>query len=70
MAKRVTLAEVTARAGVSPIKVSRALRWPDTVQPETRTRIDAAVAMLGYVPDPAARELAMGRSDVIGVLIP
>ncbi len=70
MAKRVTLAKVTARASVLPIKVSRALRRPDTVQPETRTRIDAAVAMLSYVPDPAAREPAMGRSDVIGVLIP
>ncbi|MGR3464963.1 LacI family DNA-binding transcriptional regulator, partial [Limimaricola sp.] len=33
MAKRVTLAEVAARAGVSPITVSRALRRPDTVQP-------------------------------------
>ena len=70
MARRVTLAEVAAQAGVSPITVSRALRRPDTVQPETRARIDAAVAMLGYVPDPAARALATGRSDVIGVLIP
>ncbi|MGR3464411.1 LacI family DNA-binding transcriptional regulator [Limimaricola sp.] len=70
MAKRVTLAEVAARAGVSPITVSRALRRPDTVQPDTRARIDAAVSDLGYVPDPAARALATGRSDVIGVLIP
>ncbi|MBB3712384.1 LacI family gluconate utilization system Gnt-I transcriptional repressor [Limimaricola variabilis] len=70
MAKRVTLAEVAAQAGVSPITVSRALRRPDTVQPETRARIDAAVTALGYVPDPAARALATGRSDVIGVLIP
>ncbi|MGR3592480.1 MAG: LacI family DNA-binding transcriptional regulator [Limimaricola soesokkakensis] len=70
MAKRVTLAEVAARAGVSPITVSRALRRPDTVQAETRARIDAAVAELGYVPDPAARALATGRADVIGVLIP
>ncbi|SDE80602.1 LacI family DNA-binding transcriptional regulator [Limimaricola pyoseonensis] len=70
MGRRVTLAEVAARAGVSPITVSRALRRPDTVQPETRARIDAAVAALGYVPDPAARALATGRSDVIGVLIP
>ncbi|WP_282026209.1 LacI family DNA-binding transcriptional regulator [Limimaricola cinnabarinus] len=70
MAKRVTLAEVAARAGVSPITVSRALRRPDTVQPDTRARIDAAVSALGYVPDPAARALATGRADVIGVLIP
>ena len=70
MSKRVTLAEVAARAGVSPITVSRALRRPDTVQAETRARIDVAVAALGYVPDPAARALATGRADVIGVLIP
>ncbi len=70
MSRRVTLAEVAAQAGVSPITVSRALRRPDSVQPETRARITAAVAALGYVPHSAARALATGRSDVIGVLIP
>ena len=33
MAKRVTLAEVAAQAGVSPITVSRALRRPDARWP-------------------------------------
>ncbi len=70
MPRKTTLSDVAQRAGVSPITVSRALRRPDTVSPDTRDRIAAAVAELGYVPNPAARALATGRSEVIGVLIP
>ena len=70
MKKRVTLDDVGRAAGVSPITVSRALRKPDMVSPEIRARVDAAVRELGYVPNPAARFLATGRSNVIGVVIP
>lgn len=67
---KVTLAEVAARAGVSAITVSRALRKPDMVSPALRDRIDESVRALGYVPDAAARALASGRTDVVGVIIP
>lgn len=67
---RPTLADVALRAGVGPITVSRALRRPDQVSPDTRARIEAAVRELNYVPDPQARVLASGRSDVIGVVLP
>ena len=68
--RRATLADVAAEAGVSTITVSRALRRPDIVSSKLRGRISAAVRKLGYVPDPAARAMASGRSNVIGVVIP
>lgn len=68
--RQITLADVAARAGVSPITVSRALRNPSIVSETTRRRIEAAIRDLGYVPDPMARALASGRTDVIGVIIP
>lgn len=68
--RRVTLADVAREVGASTITVSRALRRPEMVSEGLRQRISAAVADLGYLPDPAARALASRRSDVIGVIIP
>lgn len=68
--KAVTLSDVAARAGVSAITASRALRTPDVVSPRTRARIELAVAALGYVPNPAAQALASARSRTLGVIIP
>ncbi|MEO6279310.1 LacI family DNA-binding transcriptional regulator [Roseateles sp.] len=67
---RVTLADVAQAAGVSPITVSRALRGERAVAQELCDRVHAAVAALGYVPDPAARALASSRSSHVAVLIP
>jgi len=68
---RVTLQDVAAQAGVSPITASRALRGMATVAPELVARVQAAVQRLGYVPDPAARALASGsRSAQVVVLLP
>ena len=67
---RVTLADVAQAAGVSPITVSRALRGERAVAQDLCDRVHAAVAALGYVPDPAARALASSRSSHVAVLIP
>ena len=67
---RVTLSDVAQAAGVSPITVSRALRGERAVDPGLVERVQAAVAKLGYVPDPAARALASQRSSHVAVLIP
>ena len=67
---RPTVADVAAKAGVSPITVSRTLRTPDKVSPELREQVMDAIEALGYAPDPNARALASARSDVIGVIIP
>ncbi len=43
---------------------------PSQVSAELRERIETAIKGLNYVPDPKARALASGRTNVIGVLIP
>ena len=57
----ITLADVARAAGVSIATASRALAGSERVAPERRERIQAAVARLGYVPDPAVRLLAARR---------
>jgi LacI family gluconate utilization system Gnt-I transcriptional repressor len=64
------MADVAARAGVSAITVSRALRTPDKVSPEVRARIDAAVRSLGYVPNLAAGTLKSQRSRIVAAIVP
>jgi LacI family gluconate utilization system Gnt-I transcriptional repressor len=67
---RITLADVAAEAGVSPITASRALRGERAVDPQLVEQVQAAAARLGYMPDPAARALASQRSDHVAILIP
>ena len=55
-AKSVTLKDIAARCGLGKSIVSYALRNEPCVKPETRARILAAAAELGY--DPAAHESA------------
>ena len=58
-------------AGVSSITVSRVVRLPDLVAPETRARVEAAMRELGYVPNQVAGALASGaRTSSVGVLVP
>lgn len=65
-----TLAAVAARAGVSAITASRAVRMPHLVAPGTRARVEAAVRELGYVPNLVAGSLASARTHLVGVLVP
>jgi DNA-binding LacI/PurR family transcriptional regulator len=70
--RRPTAADVAHRAGFSRATVSYVLNnTPHQVIPEqTRQRVLAAAAELGYTPSPAARALAGGRSDVVLLLLP
>lgn len=65
-----TLAAVAARAGVSPITVSRVLRLPGLVAPRTRATVEDAMRELGYVPNFVAGSLASARTKSVGVLVP
>jgi LacI family transcriptional regulator, gluconate utilization system Gnt-I transcriptional repressor len=65
-----TLSAVASLAGVSAITVSRVVRLPDMVAPQTRARVEAAMRELGYVPNQLAGVLAGARSNSIGVLVP
>lgn len=63
------MAMVAASAGVSGQTVSRVVNGSPRVDPETRTRVEAAMAELGYRPHRAARALRTGRSHTIGIVV-
>src|SRR5580692_7598652 len=65
-----TLSAVAKLAGVSSITVSRVVRLPNLVAPETRGRVEAAMRQLGYVPNLVAGSLASARTRSVGVLVP
>lgn len=65
-----TIRDVARLAQVSVASVSRALNGLSNVREETRERIVAAAAELGYVPHAAARSLSLARAHAIGVVLP
>lgn len=65
----VTIVDVAREASVSYSTVSRVVNNFPHVKPETRERVEAAMAKLGYVVNLKARSLAGGRSQVVGMLI-
>ena len=68
--RRVTLAQVAQRAGVSVMTASYTYSRPDRVSPESRDRVLAAAAELGYAgPDPRARSLRRGSTLTLGVVM-
>jgi DNA-binding LacI/PurR family transcriptional regulator len=62
------MTDVARLAGVSHQTVSRVLNDHPNVREQTRLRVRAAIAELGYRPNRAARTLVTGRSQVIGVV--
>lgn len=64
----VTINDVASEAGVSIRTVSRVINNSPKVNGETRTRIEAAIARLGFRPSARARGLATGRSYLIGIV--
>jgi LacI family transcriptional regulator len=68
--KSVTLVQVAASAGVSVMTASRAISGEGYVSEETKARVQAAVAELGYAPHALARVMKGGRTNVIGVVVP
>ncbi|MBU4215882.1 MAG: LacI family transcriptional regulator [Actinobacteria bacterium] len=65
-----TLRDVAAVAGVSIKTVSNVVNGYEHVRPSTRTKVEAAIAELGYQPNLAARNLRAGRTGVIGLAVP
>ncbi|WEG09535.1 LacI family DNA-binding transcriptional regulator [Microbacterium horticulturae] len=67
---RATLKDVAARADVSAKTVSNVINGSAVVRPDTRARVEAALAELDYVPNLSARGLRNGRSGVIALALP
>jgi LacI family transcriptional regulator len=66
--KPVTIVDVAREAGVSYATVSRVVNNKNSILPDKRARVLAAMQRLGYVPNMQARKLAGGRSQVVGVV--
>jgi LacI family transcriptional regulator len=56
--------------GISKTTVSRALNGYPEVNVQTRERVLAAAKAVGYEPNPMARSLAVGRTNVFGIIYP
>src|SRR5919206_3871676 len=69
-APSVTMRAVARRAGVSPMTVSRVINDSAGVRPETRRRVEQAIAELGYVPSRLARGLSRQRTGTLAVIVP
>ena len=64
-----TIYDVARVAGVSIASVSRVLNGQRNPRQETRERVLAAVAELGFAPDGAARALSGQLREVVGVIV-
>lgn len=64
------IADVAARAGVSPATASRALTGRGYVAAATRLRVETVARELGYAASSSAAGLVTGRTRTIGVVMP
>jgi LacI family transcriptional regulator len=67
---RVTLHDVATHAGVSTMTVSRVINDSPRVSLDTRRRVQASIAKLGYVPNRLARGLIQQKTGAFGVIVP
>lgn len=65
-----TITQVAEAAGVSRATVSRVLNGRRTVDPATGARVRAAAAELNYRPNLTARNLSIGRTLTIALVMP
>jgi LacI family transcriptional regulator len=61
--------QVAERAGVSVGTVSNVLNRPELVTPTTRERVQAAIRELKFVRNDSARQLRVGRSRTLGLVV-
>jgi LacI family transcriptional regulator len=67
---RVTIQDVALDAGVSAMTVSRVINESPRVRADTRQRVEASIAKLGYVPNRLARGLIQRKTHAFGVIVP
>jgi LacI family transcriptional regulator len=67
-ARRATIRDVAAQAGVSIGTASKALNGQGKLRAETRARVAAAARELGFSPNVLARGLLAGRTYTVGLI--
>lgn len=70
MARKASIRDVAAAAGLSAATVSKVLRGDPTVTEGNRSAVNDAVARLGYRIDPLAANLRRGQRSLLGVIVP
>src|SRR5215216_330546 len=65
-----TIKDVARASGVSPMTVSRVINGSDRVSPETRQRVEQAIADLGYIPSRLARGLIRQKTGTFALIVP
>jgi LacI family transcriptional regulator len=65
-----TLRDISRQLGLSVTQVSRALNGHDDVSEDTRARVTALATALKYQPNLTARKLVMGKSGIVGLVLP
>ncbi|HEY0551096.1 MAG TPA: LacI family DNA-binding transcriptional regulator, partial [Verrucomicrobiae bacterium] len=65
----VKLKDIAARAGVSIMTVSKALRDAKDISDGTRTRIRKLAIEMQYVPDLSAQLMRSGKTRLFGLII-
>jgi LacI family transcriptional regulator len=68
--ERSTIHDIAEEAGVSAATVSRVLNARDHVAPATRELVTRIVRERGYVVNRSARNLQLGRTGLVGLLVP
>ena len=66
----VTIKDVARHSGVSSMTVSRVINGGHRVSPETRQRVEHAIAELGYVPSRLARGLIRQKTGTLALIVP
>jgi LacI family transcriptional regulator len=66
----VTIKDVARLSGVSSMTVSRVINGSQRVSPETRQRVERAIAELGYVPSRLARGLIRQKTGTLALIVP
>ncbi len=65
-----TMKDVARLAGVSSMTVSRVINGSERVSPQTRQRVEQAIADLGYVPSRVARGLIRQKTHTLALIVP
>lgn len=65
---RPTINDIARLAGVSKKTVSRVINRSPLLTQKTRERVEAIIREFGFVPNPQARALALGRNFLIGLI--
>lgn len=67
---KMSIYDVAKKAGVSVVTVSRVLNNVPSVRQSSREKVEKAIDELNYIPNAAARSLAKGKTNVIGLMLP